>query len=97
MGVTSFWQISGALAHGPDRLRADGEFALWRAGTAHVIETLLSSQRAHRGWPGFRSAHVEDGHRLAKRARIGRARAFARRESTRHLARWELDNGPVRT
>jgi hypothetical protein len=25
-----------------------------------------------------------------------RARAFARRESARHLARWELDNGPVR-
>jgi HEXXH motif-containing protein len=97
MGVTSFWQTRRRLAHGPDRLRADGEFALWRAGTAQVIETLLSSamltadglefvQHMSKTVTGWRSEPVS-----------ARARAFARRESTRHLAQWELDNGPVRT
>jgi uncharacterized protein len=97
MGVTGFWRTRRLLAHGPDLLRADGEFALWRAGTARAIETLLSSrqltaagldfvQRMSKTVTGWRSEPVP-----------ARARAFARRESSRHLARWELDNGPVPT
>ena len=71
LGVTGFWRTQRRLADGPAQLRADGEFALWRAGTARVIDTLLSSQRAHGGWPGFRSAHVQDGRRLAERTGSG--------------------------
>ena len=43
LGVTEFWRRQRQLATGAAELRADGEFALWRAGTARVIDTLLSS------------------------------------------------------
>ena len=45
LGVTEFWRRQRQLATGAARLRADGEFALWRAGTARVIDALLSGDR----------------------------------------------------
>jgi uncharacterized protein len=96
MGVTSFWRTRRRLAQGPDRLRADGQFALWRSGTARVIETLLSSALLTADGLDFvqhMSKTVADWRSEPVSAR---ARAFARRESARHLAQWELDNGPVR-
>lgn len=95
LGVTGFWRTQRRLADGPAQLRADGEFALWRAGTARVIETLLSSGR-------LTAAGLDFVRRMSKTVAAwqsesvsAQARAFARRESRRHLARWELDNGPV--
>lgn len=95
LGVTGFWRTQRQVASGPAQLRADGEFALWRAGTARVIDTLLSSQR-------LTVAGLDFVQRMSKTVAAWRgesvsaqAHAFALRESQRHLARWERDNGPV--
>jgi uncharacterized protein len=95
MGVAGFWRTQRQVANGPARLRADAEFALWRAATARVIDTLLSSRR-------LTAAGLDFVQRMSKTVTAWRrepvsaeARAFARRESKRHLTRWELDNGPV--
>src|SRR6266516_2830035 len=45
LGVTGFWRTQRRVTDGPGQLRADGEFARWRTGTARVIDTLLSSRR----------------------------------------------------
>lgn len=97
LGVTSFWRTRCRLARGPDRLRADSQFALWRAGTARVIETLLSSALLTADGLDFVQHMSKTVARWRSEPVSARARAFARRESTRHLAQWELDNGPVRT
>ena len=95
LGVTGFWQTQRHRASGPAQLRADGEFALWRAGTARVIDTLLSSQR-------LTAAGLDFVRRMSETAAAWRdepvspeARAFALRESERHLTRWVRDYGPV--
>ncbi len=95
LGVTGFWRTQRQLASGPIRLRADIEFALWRAGTARVIDALLSSKR-------LTTAGLDFVQRMSRTVSAWRgepvsaqARALALRESRRHLTRWELDNGPV--
>ena len=95
LGVTGFWRIQRHVASGPARLRADGEFALWRAGTARVIDTLLSSQR-------LTANGLDFVQRMSKTITAWRdepisadARAYALRESGRHLTRWERHHGPV--
>ena len=95
LGVTGFWRTQRRLANGPAQLRADSEFALWRAGTARVIDTLLSSRR-------LTAAGLDFVQRMSITVGAWRgepvstqARAFALRESRRHLIRWEMDNGPV--
>ncbi len=95
LGVTGFWRTQRRLAGGPAQLRAESEFALWRAGTGRVIDTLLSSSR-------LTAAGLEFVQRMSTTIAAWRsepvsaqARAIALRESRRHLARWERDNGPV--
>jgi uncharacterized protein len=94
-GVTGFWRTQRQLADGPARLRADGEFALWRAGTARVIDTLLSSRRLTAFGLDFVQRMSKTVTAWESEPVSPRARAFAHRESRRHLARWELDHGPV--
>jgi HEXXH motif-containing protein len=45
VGVTEFWRRRRQLAAGAAQARADSEFALWRAGTVRVIDTLLAGNR----------------------------------------------------
>jgi len=95
MGVTEFWRTQLRLADGPVRLRADGEFALWRDGTAQVIDTLLPSRRLTAAGRDFVQRMSKTVTAWQSEPVSAQARAFARGESRRHLARWELDNGPV--
>ncbi|HLJ68718.1 MAG TPA: HEXXH motif domain-containing protein [Chloroflexota bacterium] len=95
LGVTGFWRIQRHVASGAARVRADGEFALWRAGTARVIDTLLSSQ-------GLTTDGLDFVQRMSKTVTAWRdepisadARAYALRESESHLIRWESHHGPV--
>jgi HEXXH motif-containing protein len=95
LGITGFWGTQRHVASGPAQLRADGEFALWRAGTTWVIDTLLSSQQ-------LTAAGLDFVRRMSETAAAWRdepispqARAFASRESERHLSRWVRANGPV--
>jgi hypothetical protein len=94
--VTEFWRRQRQLATGPAQLRADGEFALWRAGTARVIDGLLSTDRLTSAGSDFVQGMLDTADTWAAEPVSARARAFATHASRSHLAQWELDHGPVR-
>lgn len=95
LGVTDFWRRQRRLATGAAQRRAEGEFALWRAGTARVIDALLSSGRLTSVGADFAHRMLDTAGSWTAEPVSARARAFATRTSRRHLARWERDNGPV--
>jgi uncharacterized protein len=95
LGVTEFWRRQRDLATGAARLRADGDFALWRAGTVRVIDTLLSSERLTLAGADFVRRMRETAGGWAAESVSTEARAFALHASRSHLTRWEQDNGPV--
>ena len=95
VGVTEFWRRRRQLASGPAQLRADGEFARWRAATTRVIDTLLASDRLTSAGTDFARQMAHTASSWMSEAVPVRARATARREAASHQARWELRHGPV--
>jgi uncharacterized protein len=95
LGVTGFWRTQRRLATGDDQLRAEGEFALWRGGIARAIDTLQSSERLTTDGVDFVQRMSEAVSAWESEPVSAQARTIALHESRRHLARWELDNGPV--
>lgn len=95
LGVTEFWRRERELATGAAQLRADGEFALWRIGTARVIDTLLSTDRLTPDGTDFVGHMRETASEWGAEPVSRQARTFALSASRRHIARWELDNGPA--
>jgi uncharacterized protein len=94
LGVSGFWREQRQTAPEPGvRERADAEFARWRDGAGTAAATLLSSGQLTSAGETFveTMAEVLDGWR--REPVPGDAIAFARRESDRHLARWQADNG----
>ena len=95
LGVTEFWRRQRQLATGAAQVRADGDFARWRAGTARVIDTLLASDRLTPAGTDFVERMRETAVQWQTETVSTQAQAFARQESGSHLSRWELDNGPI--
>jgi uncharacterized protein len=95
VGVTEFWRRQRQLAVGPAQLRADGQFALWRAGTTQVIDTLLSSDQLTTVGTDFVRRMSETAGSWTSEPVSAQAQTFALREARSHLARWELRHGPV--
>jgi uncharacterized protein len=94
LGVGGFWRGQRQAAPEPGiRERAHVEFARWRDGAATVAATLLGSGQLTSFGETFveTMAEVLDGWR--REPVPGDALAVARRESDRHLARWQADNG----
>jgi HEXXH motif-containing protein len=95
LGVTEFWRKQRRLASGAAQLRADDEFALWRAGTVRVIDTLLSSNRLTAAGTDFVQRMSEATSGWGDELVSAQARVSALRESRRHLTQWAVTNGPV--
>jgi uncharacterized protein len=95
LGVTEFWRRQRQLEAGQAQRRADGEFALWRAGTARVIDALLSTDRLTPAGSDFVQGMLDTADTWGAEAVSAQARAFAAHAARSHLARWELDHGPV--
>jgi uncharacterized protein len=95
LGVTEFWRRQRQLATGAARLRADGEFALWRAGTARVVDALLSGDRLTPAGTVFVEGMLDTADGWTAEPVSAQARAFAADAARSHLAQWELDHGPV--
>jgi len=95
LGVTEFWRRQRQLATGAAQLRADGEFALWRAGTARVVDALLASDRLTPAGTDFVQGMLGTVSAWAAEPVSAQARAFAADAARSHLAQWELDHGPV--
>lgn len=97
LGVTRFWRAQRPLATGPNRIRADSEFALWRAATTRVIDTLLSSGQLTAIGADFVGGMTKAISAWQDEQVCAEARAIALETSQNHLNRWERDNGPVPT
>ena len=95
IGVTEFWRRRRRLTAGAAQLRAESEFALWRAGTRRGIETLLSSQQLTPAGADFVRRMSETIDSWASEAVSAQAQAIALDKASSHLARWERDHGPV--
>jgi uncharacterized protein len=94
LGVSRFWREQRRTA--PERhvrQRAQTEFARWRDGAAHVIETLLGSGQLTESGQAFarEMALVLDTWR--REPVSDDAVAVAQRVADRHLAQWHADNG----
>jgi uncharacterized protein len=95
LGVTEFWRRQRQLATGAAQQRADGEFALWRVGTARVIDALLSSDRLTPAGTDFVQGMLGTASGWAAEPVSVQARAFGADTASSHLAQWGLDHGPV--
>jgi uncharacterized protein len=93
MGISAYWRRQRHAAEGKARLRADTEFARWRAASAEVADTLYASGRL-----------TQAGQHFVERMRLTlsgwqhepvlpAAQAAALRTAELHKAQWELDNG----
>jgi uncharacterized protein len=97
LGVSGFWRRQRLQEVGAARIRADTEYARWRAATALATGTLRSSGRLTR-----HGAELAQGMERTLKAWTAepvpqRARALARQEAERHRRRWESANGPIPT
>jgi uncharacterized protein len=95
LGITQFWQTQRQLTSGETLARADSEFALWREGTARVIDTLLSSGLLTSAGTGFVQGMSRALNEWQQEPVSAESREVAAAKAQAHLARWELRNGPV--
>lgn len=95
LGVSGFWRRQRQITGGAIRLRANAEFARWRAAVTLVIETLRTSGRLTPAGMDFVKGMECTLGRWQDEPVPAAAAALARREAELHLARWQSDNGPI--
>jgi uncharacterized protein len=97
LGVCEFWRRERALARGPLLDRADQEFALWRMGTETAIATIQASGHLTPRGEAFLAGMARTVSSWCNDPVPAAAQLYARDAAQRHIARWQLDNGPVPT
>lgn len=98
LGVGGFWREKRQAAAEPEvRQRAHAEFARWRDAVATVAATLLRSGQLTSAGETFVETMAEVLDEWRREPVPGEALAVARRESDRHLARWQANNGQANT
>lgn len=95
LGVSGFWRRQRRLADGALLLRAETEFARWRGAAAGVVNTLRSSGRLTPAGQDFAEGMAQTLDTWRAEPVGADALALARHEAELHLARWQLDNGPL--
>jgi uncharacterized protein len=95
LGVSGFWRRQRRLAEGSLLLRAETEFARWRAAAAGVVRTLRSSGRLTPAGLDFVQGMARTLDAWQAEPVGAEALALAHREAEVHLARWQSDNGPL--
>ena len=96
LGVSGFWRTERHLTVGPMRMRANREFALWRAGVARVIDTLQETGRLTAAGRDFVQGMSKTVGAWQRESVPADARAAAYRQAESHLSRWESDNWLIR-
>lgn len=98
LGVGGFWREQRQFAAEPEvRQRAHTEFARWRDAVASVAATLLRSGQLTGAGETFVETMAEVLDEWRREPVPGDALAAARRESDRHLTRWQAANGDADT
>jgi uncharacterized protein len=95
LGVSGFWRRQRQLADGARRLRADMEFARWRAGAARAVETLRSSGRLEPAGLAFVDGMRNTLAIWQDEPVAPEAQARARHEAELHVARWQASYGSL--
>jgi uncharacterized protein len=94
LGVSGFWREQRQAAPEPEvRQRAHAEFARWRDGAAAVAATLLRSGRLTKSGQTFVETMAGVLDEWLSEPVPAVALAVARRQSERHLVRWQASNG----
>jgi len=98
LGISGFWREQRQAAREPEvRQRANAEFARWRDGAATAAGTLLRSGQLTSAGETFVETMAEVLDEWRREPVPADALAAARRQSDRHLARWQADNGQADT
>jgi HEXXH motif-containing protein len=97
LGVSGFWRRQRLQEAGAARIRADAEYARWRAATALAIATLRSSGRLTRHGAEFVQGMARTLKAWMAEPIPQRAGTLARQEAERHRRQWESANGPIPT
>ena len=95
LGVSGFWRRQRQLAVGASRLRADMEFARWRAGAAQAVDTLRSSGRLTPAGLNFVDRMKSTLAIWQDEPVTPEAQVRARRQAELHLAQWQAGHGPL--
>jgi uncharacterized protein len=95
LGVSGFWRRQRELTDGVRQLRADREFARWRAAAARAVETLRSSGRLTPDGLTFVQGMKRTLTAWLDEPVSAEADAQARHDAELHLARWQASHGPV--
>jgi HEXXH motif-containing protein len=95
LGVSGFWRQQRHLETGTAAVRANAEFARWRAAAAGVVETLRASGHLTPAGRDFVHGMAQTLWAWQDEWVPEEARALARWEAGQHLARWQSKNGPI--
>ena len=95
LGVSAFWRRQRQDAEGDARLRADTEFARWRAAAARVADTLWASDRLTPDGRDFVRHMRQTLSRWQDEPVLPEAGILAGDAAGLHEARWALDNGSL--
>lgn len=93
LGVSAFWRRQRQFEGGRARLRADTEFARWRAAAAMVASTLCSTNLLTAAGRAFVERMKLTLAPWQGEPVLPEARIAARRAAEAHEAQWKLDNG----
>ena len=95
LGVTSFWRRQRSVADSATWLRANTEFARWRAATSRAVGMLLSSGQLTPPGSRFVQGMADELASCNVEPVPPQAQAMADRAAEAHLTRWRMANGPV--
>jgi len=95
LGVSAFWRRQRRSVDGALGLRAETEFARWRAATTQVVETLRSSGRLTPAGLMFTDGMAKTLESWRNEHVSPQAEAAARHLAELHLAGWQSGHGAL--
>jgi uncharacterized protein len=95
LGVSGFWRRQRLQEDGAARLRADSEYARWRAATALAAGALSSSGNLTPDGLEFVRGMTRTLEPWLADPVPEQARVLARQQADLHRRRWESANGPI--
>jgi HEXXH motif-containing protein len=97
LGVSDFWRRQRHLERGDAAVRANAEFARWRAAAAQVVTTLMSSGLLTPAGVDFVRGMAQELGAWENDEIPEEARTLARREAEEHLTAWQDAHGLIET
>jgi HEXXH motif-containing protein len=97
LGITGFWRRQRLVTSGESRIRANAEFAKWRAAAAQATATLAASGEVTEEGARFVHGMARTLEAWGDDLVPSEAGALARHEADEHRARWTQAHGSIPT